>query len=52
LVVESLPILIIFFLGMLYRPTSFLPIYIAPSVSLPTGVCVCIGVVIGVIDRV
>jgi hypothetical protein len=37
---------------MLYRPTSFLPIYIASSASLPMGVCVYTGVTIGVIDGV
>jgi hypothetical protein len=37
---------------MLYKPISFLPTYIISSASLPTGVCVYIGVAIGVIDRV
>jgi hypothetical protein len=37
---------------MLYRLISFLPAYIASSTSLPMGVCVCIGVAIGVMDGV
>jgi hypothetical protein len=40
------------FLGILYKPTSFLPIYIASSASLPIGVYICIGVAIGVMGRV
>jgi hypothetical protein len=37
---------------MLYRLISFLPIYIASFASLPAGVCVCIGVTMGVMDGV
>jgi hypothetical protein len=37
---------------MLYRLISFLPIYIASSASLSTGVYVYTGVAIGVIDGV
>ena len=52
MVIKSLLILIILFLGMLYRLISFLPIYIASSTSLSIGVYIYIGVAIGVIDRV
>jgi hypothetical protein len=52
LVVESLLILVTLFLDILRRPTSFLPIYIASSAGLPTGVYVRTGVTIGVTDRV
>jgi hypothetical protein len=37
---------------MLYKPISFLPIYIASFASLSIGVYVYIGVAIGVINRV
>jgi hypothetical protein len=40
------------FLGMLYRLISFLSIYIASSASLPAGVCVYMGVAMGVMDGV
>jgi hypothetical protein len=52
LVVESLPILVTLFLGILRRLTFFLPVYIASSAGLPTGVCVCTGVIMGVTDGV
>jgi hypothetical protein len=52
LVVESLPILVTLFLGMLYRLIFFLSIYIASSAGLPTGVYVYTGVAMGVIDGV
>jgi hypothetical protein len=52
LVVESLSILVILFLGILYRPTSFLSVYIVSSAGLSAGVCVYTGITIGVIDRV
>jgi hypothetical protein len=40
------------FLGILYRLISFLPVYIASSAGLSTGVYVYTGVAIGVMDRV
>jgi hypothetical protein len=40
------------FLGILYRLIFFLSIYIVSSAGLSTGVCVYIGVTIGVIDGV
>jgi hypothetical protein len=51
LVIKSLFILIILFLGIPYRLISFLFIYIAPLIILFMRVYVCIGVAIGVIDR-
>jgi hypothetical protein len=52
LVIKSLLILVILFLGILYRLIFFLPIYIVSSASLPAGVYVYIGVTTGVTNRV
>ena len=52
MVIESLFILIMLFLGMLCRLTPFLLVYIASFASLPVGVCVYIRVAMGVTDGV
>ena len=46
--IKSLPRLITFFLGIPYRPISFLVIYKAFLAYLSAGVCFYIGVAIGV----
>ena len=46
--IKSLPRLVMFFLGMPYRPTSFLTVYKALLADLSTGVYFCIRVAAGV----
>ena len=48
--IKSLPKLIMFFLGILYRPTSFLTTHKVFLAYLSAGVCFCIGVTAGVTD--
>jgi len=49
--IKSLSRLVTFFLGMPYRPTSFLAVYEALLAGLSAGVCFCIGVAAGVMGR-
>jgi len=49
--IKSLPGLVMFFLGMPYRPISFLTIHEALLAGLSAGVCFCTGVAVGVIGR-
>jgi len=49
--IKSLPRLITFFLGMPYRPTSFLAAHKALLAGLSAGVCFCTGVAAGVTGR-
>jgi len=49
--IKSLFRLIMFFLGMPYRPTSFLTTYKALLAGLSAGVCFRMGVAIGVMGR-
>jgi len=49
--IKSLPRLIMFFLGMPYRPTSFLAAHEALLAGLSVGVCFRIGVAVGVTGR-
>jgi len=49
--IKSLPGLIIFFLGMPYRPISFLTIHKALLAGLSAGVCFYIGVAARVMGR-
>ena len=49
--VNSFSILVTLFLSVLYRPTSFLLIYIAPLIVLSMRVRVRTGVATGVTDR-
>ena len=52
MVVESLFILVILFLGVPYRPIFFFSIYITLSASLSIGIYIYTGVAIRVIDRI
>jgi len=49
--IKSLPGLITFFLGMPYRPTSFLTAYEALLAGSSAGVCFYTGVTTGVTGR-
>jgi len=49
--IKSFPKLVMFFLGIPYRPTFFLTTYEALLASLFTGVYFCTGVTIGVMGR-
>jgi len=49
--IKSLPRLITFFLGIPYRPTSFLTVYKALLAGSSIGVCFRTGVAVGVIGR-
>jgi len=49
--IKSLPGLVIFFLGMPYRPTSFFTAHEALLASLSMGVYFCMGVAIGVAGK-
>jgi len=49
--IKSLPRLVIFFLGMPYRPTFFLTAHEALLAGLFTGVCFRTGVAVGVTGR-
>ena len=49
--IKSLPGLIMFFLGMLYRLISFFTAHEALLAGLSIGVCFYIGVAVGVIGR-
>ena len=48
MVIESLPRLVMFFLGIPSRPISFLAVYEALLASLSAGVCFRTGVAAGV----
>jgi len=49
--IKSLPRLVMFFLGMPYRPTFFLAAHEALLAGLSAGVCFRIGVAAGVTGR-
>jgi len=49
--IKSLPGLVMFFLGMPYRPISFLTAHEALLAGLSVGVCFRIGVAAGVMGR-